>query len=168
VAQALGDLAATVVETEWEQRKLHEYLDCVRLGLNGGPDPKVPGGVRAATPQADAKLAGDLLTEIDPFVRGTEPNSSRYRDKPDELAAAAAALAEKLRGLVPAPKAKAAMTDSKTAEPKTVDPDPAKAKPAKAEPAKGEPAKGEPAKGEPAKVEPAKAEPAKAEPAKAP
>ncbi len=159
VAQTLGELAATVAETEVEQRALHEYLDCVRVGLNG--DPKVAGsiGIRAATPQADAKLAGALVALIDPFVKNTEATNPRYRDKAELLAEDAATLAQGLRNALPA------AAPAKAKEVKA--PEPTKAKGEKAEPKKADPKTAEPPKAEPAKTEPAKAVPAKAEPAKA-
>ncbi len=154
VAQALGDLAASVAETQTERRVLYEQLDDVRVGLNG-PNPKTPSGVRAAMPQDQAKLAGELFKLIDDFVKVIDPSKGKYKE--EQMVEEAQTLAAYIRDTLPkaSPKPKPvnksepapAKTDD-TVEPKKADP---KAEPAKAAPPKAEPPKAEPAKADPAK-----------------
>ncbi len=130
-AQALGELAATVAETEMERRLLHDCLEAVRRGLNG-PNPKVQGGIRAATPPAQAKLAGDLLALIDPFVKNIDPSNRTYKE--EQLAEEAQTLAQDLRSALPeVPRAKPKPVKPEPAKTKTVDPKPESVDPKKSD-----------------------------------
>jgi len=103
-AEQLGELAATIAETQTDRRVLHELLDCVRIGL-GGTNPKTPGGLRAATPAADAKLATALYAHIDPFVKLIDPENRPFKD--EQLPEETTEFVRKLREeILPPPKSR--------------------------------------------------------------
>jgi hypothetical protein len=102
-ARSLGDLAVAVAEIVTDQRQLHEYLDGVATGLNG-PDATAIGGIRAATPAADAQLANGLFAPLDRAIKKIGPGTTRLGE--EQLTEAREALAKGLRGLLPAAEAK--------------------------------------------------------------
>jgi hypothetical protein len=187
-ARHLGELAATVAESSTERfnhlaftqgdyytdsRRLYEYLECVRVALNGASrDAKQPNGLRTATPAADAKVATDLVALIDPLMKDIDPEKDRNRSTPkftsEDLAALSGEFAESVRraglaslGEKPKAKKKAESPAGKEAAP--VDP---KVDPAEPDDGKTKPAKTKQAAPKGAKIEDPKAGDPKAAAAK--
>jgi hypothetical protein len=178
-ARHLGELAALVAESSNERftelalnvgdyatdrRRLYEYLDCVRIGLAGASrDAKAPSGIRAATPAADAKVATDLLAQIDPLVKSIDPQKDPRNDKftNEELADTAAEFAESVRraglaslGVKPKPKKAAEPANGKDPKSKDADPQDAKSKAVKLPPPVDPKTKVADPKAQPAKASP--------------